>query len=377
MIPPGRPVPHRLGEDPGRRPGTLQPVAESPTLPRASEGPLSRGSAVSALGPLALGVAVAIGLLVLYVGWEYAFGHLGYFTEYSLEGRELVGPRIALTVIAVTSFLIGGRAYARQALVRDIEELAPALQGSGQERAALVGEAKSAAHGAGSWIGSLVAIPIGLLVVTSDDPSVPYLLSDDAWSHDLVWALGCNVLLFAIMGRIAVAAFRTNELFARMEGQLASLDLLRPRELAPFARRGLRTAFLWIGGTSIASIIFVDQGFSWLTGLVLLGTLGLGTFTFLQPMLGLHRRLRATKEAELERVRAAIERARSGLLDGTGATAEALRMPGLLAYEQRVAAAPEWPLDAPQLMRFGLVVAIGLGSWVGGAVIDRVLDALW
>ena len=326
-------------------------------------------------GPLALGVGVTIGLLALYAAWESAFGHLGYVA--SILSREMIGPRIALTVIAVTGFLVGGHAYGRRAIVRDLEELAPLLRGSAQERAALVREAESGPPRPRSWIGSLVAIPIGLLVVTSADPSLPYLLSHEPWSHDLVWALGSNALLFAIMGHIAVQSFQTHALFARVEGQLASVDLLRPSALAPFARRGLRTAFLWIGGSSIASIIFVNQGFSWLTGLVLVGTLGIGTFAFLLPMRGLHRRLRAAKEAELERVRAAIERARDGLLSEAGASAGAVRMPGLLAYEQRIAAAPEWPLDAPQIARFGLVVALGLGSWVGGAVIERLLNAFW
>ena len=349
-------------------------MAEPPT---ASNDPSSTGSGTSAFRPLALGVGVAIGLGALYAAWEYAFGHLGYIAEHSFSSREMAGPRIALTLVALTGFLVGGNSYGRRALVRDIQELEPSLRGSAQERADFAREAEGAALRAGGWIGSLVAIPIGLLVITGDEPSVPFLFSDDSWNHDVVWALACNVLLFAIMGRIAVMTFRANELFARVEAQLASVDLLRPMALAPFARRGLRSAFLWIGGSSIASIVFVDQSFSWLTGLVIVVTLGIGTLAFLLPMRGLHRRLGAAKEAELERVRTAIERGRGELLDDSLTTEWAARMPGLLAYEQRIVAAPEWPLDTPQVTRFGLVVALGLGSWVGGAVIERVLDALW
>ena len=106
-------------------------------------------------------------------------------------------------------------------------------------------------------------------------------------------------------------------------------------------------------------------------------TLGIGTLAFLLPdaATGPHRRLRAAKEAELERVRTAIERARGELLEGS------LELPWdrADAGPPRLRAAhrrrPEWPLDTPQVTRFGLVVALGLGSWVGGAVIERVLDA--
>lgn len=332
---------------------------------------------MSALGPLALGLGVSIGLLALYAAWEYAFGHPGRLAGVPLESPEMRGPRISLTVIALAGFLVGGHVYALRALARDIEELAPLLRCSARERAALVREAEGGSGRTACWIGILAAIPIGLLIVTGSDPRVPYLFSDEPWSHDLVWALGLNSLLFAILGRIAVESVRANRLFARIEPRLGEVDLLRPQALAPFARRGLRTAFLWIGGSSIGSIIFVAQGFSWLTGLVLVVTLGIGTLAFLLPMRGLHRRLRAAKEAELERVRGAIERARGALLDGGSASADALRMPALLAYEQRIAEAPEWPLGAPQIARFGLVLALGIGSWIGGAVIDRVLDAFW
>jgi hypothetical protein len=95
------------------------------------------------------------------------------------------------------------------------------------------------------------------------------------------------------------------------------------------------------------------------------------------PVRGLHRRIRAAKEAELEHVRAAVARARQELLKESGAIAEAARMPGLLGYEQRITSVPEWPLDAPQLGRFGLIVLIGLGSWLGGAVVEHLLDAFW
>jgi hypothetical protein len=351
-------------------------VSRSPTAAREPLAQAGRGER-RALAPLLLGVAVTGGLLALHAAWEAVFGHPGSLAETSLASPEARGPRIVLTLSALMGFLAGGHLHARRALVRDLEELAPALRGSAAERAELVRDAQGAALRRGSRAGSLAAIPVGLLVVTSRDPSVPYLLGDDPWSHDLVWALALNALLFALLGRIAVQTVRGNQLFARVEARLAPVDLLRPHALAPFARRGLRTAFLWIGGSSIASIVFVSQRYSWLTGLVLVATLAIGTLAFLLPMRGLHRRLRAAKEAELERVRSAIERARGALLDEGGAPLEAVRMPALLAWERRVADASEWPLDAPQLARFALVMALGLGSWVGGAVIERVIEAFW
>ena len=318
------------------------------------------------IGALGLGCAVSGALVALYAAWEFAFGHLGYLADHPVLSPEMLGPRIALTVSIVTGFVVGSHAYGRRAIVRDVEDLSPLLHCSAQERAALLREAEGSGLRARSWIGSLVAVPMGLLVVTGRNSGLPYLFSDEPWSHDIVWALASNVLLFSILGRIAAQTFRTNELFARLEARLGPVDLLRPDALAPFARRGLRTAFLWIGGSSIASVVFVNQGFSLLTGLVLVATLLMGGFAFVLPVRGLHRRVRAAKEAELEQVRAAVARAREELLKESGSVAEAARMPGLLGYEQRIASVPEWPLDAPQIARFAIIVLIGLGSWLGG-----------
>jgi len=171
--------------------------------------------------------------------------------------------------------------------------------------------------------------------------------------------------------------FRTNEFFVRVETRLAPVNLLRPQALAPFARRGLRNAFFWIGGSSLGSTVFVALSFSWLTGLVLLFTLLMGTLAFLLPVRGLHRRIRTAKEAELERLHDAIQRARKNLLDGAGDAAASNSMSGLLAYEHRIAGIREWPIDPPQIARFVLIMALGLGSWLGGAVVGHLVDALW
>jgi hypothetical protein len=317
-----------------------------------------------------------VGLLALYAAWELAFGHLRFTTEHPWASPEMLGPRIALTVIVLTGFMVGGYAYGRREIVRDVEDLGPVFRGSVQQHAAFLREAASS-EGLRGWVGSLVAVPIGLLVVTSRNTGAPYLMSDEPWDHDVVWALGCNVLLFSILGRIAVGTFRHSELFARIEASLGPVDLLRPHLLAPFARRGLRIAFLWIGGSSIASIIFVNQRFSWLTGLVLVGTMLLGTFAFVLPVRGLHQRIRTAKAAELERVRDAIDRAREALLSGAADATAAARMPGLLAYEHRVASVSEWPLGTPQIARFGLVIAIGLGSWLGAALVEHLVEIFW
>ena len=51
------------------------------------------------------------------------------------------------------------------------------------------------------------------------------------------------------------------------------------------------------------------------------------------------------------------------------------RLPGLIAYMNQIESVREWPFDAPTLTRFFLYVAIPLGSWLGGALVERLLGA--
>jgi hypothetical protein len=44
--------------------------------------------------------------------------------------------------------------------------------------------------------------------------------------------------------------------------------------------------------------------------------------------------------------------------------------PALLALRNQVADVREWPVDLSTLMRLLLYLAIGLGSWVGAALVD-------
>jgi hypothetical protein len=56
-----------------------------------------------------------------------------------------------------------------------------------------------------------------------------------------------------------------------------------------------------------------------------------------------------------------------------GATAPG-RVADLVAYEARVASIPTWPFDLSTLVRFAFYVALGLGSWLGAAVVERFVN---
>ena len=48
----------------------------------------------------------------------------------------------------------------------------------------------------------------------------------------------------------------------------------------------------------------------------------------------------------------------------------------LVAYEARIESVREWPFDSGTLSRFLLYLALPLGSWAGGALVERAIDGL-
>ena len=194
------------------------------------------------------------------------------------------------------------------------------------------------------------------------------------WPGHYIIMNGLATVLFAEMGVLGARALRRSRVFLEM-GRHARVNLLAPYEHAPFARTGLRGSAYWFLGSSIASLLTLDAGAWGLVVGVIAVTLALGFISLLLPSRGVHESLRAAKQDELMRVRVEIAQARAALFDPRGNGAEIARMPALLAWEARVEQLSVWPFDAPTLVRFALFLLVPLGSWLGGALVDRAVDA--
>ena len=81
---------------------------------------------------------------------------------------------------------------------------------------------------------------------------------------------------------------------------------------------------------------------------------------------------------ELLRVNSALRgdiKARDELLLATPGEGEALSAGDLLAYRRFIEASREWALDTSAWRRTALYLALPLGSWLGGALVERALEA--
>ncbi len=191
------------------------------------------------------------------------------------------------------------------------------------------------------------------------------------WPGHVVWVWILNPLLFAMMGMLFSISAERASLYQEL-GRRARVQLGDVARLAPFARAGLRIALLWFVGTSLASVLLVDTDSPMLVVSILLVTTGIAAASLLAPSRGVHERLRDAKRQELGWLRAEIARASGALRRGD--ERGAAQLPALLAWEARVAAASEWPFDAGTLLRFVLFLLVPVGSWLGGALVDRIVD---
>ena len=91
-------------------------------------------------------------------------------------------------------------------------------------------------------------------------------------------------------------------------------------------------------------------------------------------MRGIHLRILQAKQAELERVNAAIRGDSKALTESLiGGRPGSLGLADLLAYRRFIESVREWPFDSPTILRFALYLAIPVGSWLGGAFVERLL----
>jgi hypothetical protein len=91
-------------------------------------------------------------------------------------------------------------------------------------------------------------------------------------------------------------------------------------------------------------------------------------------LLPVHRLIRDAKRTQLDWCRDALIRERTKLQEGG---AERSRIDEIVAYRDVVEGVSAWPADSATFVRFSLLyLLIPLGSWAGGAIVERFVDSL-
>jgi hypothetical protein len=322
------------------------------------------------IGPFAFFVALWAAAAVPYLASGWWLGGAEALTSAPPGPTNAALVRFNLVYVAVMAFIATSLRHEHAAIRRDFEALRAGVDASDAEwqrwRASLFapGRARVAA-----WI--VIGVAVGEVVNFLGGRLAG--MRPGTWGGHYVWMGIFATVLFALIAVLAALSMRRARVFLAM-GRRARVNLLDPGALAPFARVGLRAAAYWFLGTSIATLLMIDAGAWGLVAVINTGTLALGVVSLLLPSRGVNESLRKAKERELARVRGELERLHARLFDARTGADESARTAALIAWEARVAAAPVWPFDTPTLVRFALFLLVPLGSWLGGALVERAVE---
>ena len=323
------------------------------------------------LPPYAVGAAIALGLLLLFAGIAAATGELGKFLAGEAELLEDRNVRLGITLTLLAGYVPTARRYQKLASRGHLAEIRSATGGARQ-----AGDAAAAHAGGGRWAGALglLLVPLTALIIDRD-PSL--YLQPGYWDAGTFWTWSTGLLFCWNLARFVHATLGSARAFSAVADELEPVDLLGRDWLAPFARQGLFSALLWLVIPTVFTINLTDEPLLYVVAPLTLVCVTMGTIALLLPSRGARRRLRSAKREEIVRVHRAIRGDADALQASViGGRRTEPSIADLLAYERFLQSISSWPFDQATWLRFGLVLALPLGSWLGGAVVERLLSSL-
>jgi hypothetical protein len=323
--------------------------------------------------PIVLGLFIAVGYLLFRCLFDALFLAIwgipeGFFPlwQSNLWWSELIN---AILLGYVPAILV----IARRGIVSDLSQLRPWLPCSDAE----VDYIRASATGPAGFPGQAFKLS-GLIVgggLVLIDPSLSLGAERSLTNPSFLWPLLRTALFAWVVFTLIVSDFKATRAYLHMGRNLIEVDLLDVQSLSPFARRGLRSALMWVIFSIIFSLFWVGDAASEANLTLLVVVLTMATGAFVVPLVGVHYNILSVKRSELDRLRQKIRVERASIItDASDDEGSSPRLANLIAYYQLIDQAREWPIDAAKLLRFFMYLLIGLGSWMGSAMVERLLD---
>jgi len=312
--------------------------------------------------PLWIGIGFTIVLLLVF------FVGRGLFAGAS--GSDPDDLRVAVTQILMTAYGASAYAYLLMAARRTTQNLSPVARH--------VPEWHTIVDRAGRhpwWIliltgaGSYLILGVAVTNATTLEPENPW--DWQSWSYDVYWHRATTVFFVWWLACLCYVSVAESVRLSRLSEQIDSLDILELRPYRPLVRQGLTNALLVIGIVSVMSLLAVESrywpvlvGF-WI-GFTIMAWAGM-----MLPLRGIRKKIRAAKDKELDWCRQTLKIARDELKSGAGSRQSIAE---ITAYRTLIEDIRNWPFDNSTLIRFSLYLLIPLGSWLGGAFVERGVD---
>jgi len=278
--------------------------------------------------------------------------------------------RIEIIFAVIIGYVFACGGWVVRSVCRDLDALAPALTLDAAELAAergRIGVFPPATLLAAGAVGVAAGLAMHALVNAMLPP-------DHVALRDGAWRVVRDITLWVLAVRLTWVVIASSTAVSRLSGRAARIDLLDLRPLGPLAHIGLRGALVFALAASMIAAMAGDVRTLPLTLFSMAVVGAAGALALVLPVRGVHRAIRAAKNAELRSVRAEIAALRGpALAGGMPAPEEAAPLGGLLAYEARIAGVSEWPFDVGTFVRFAAFLALPLGSWIASGMVEWVI----
>jgi len=337
--------------------GNSTTLAKSYTTPRTLR-------AYDALpgNPFSIGIGFTVVLILIFIVGRILFAGASTSTPDEL--------RVAISQILMTTYCASAYAYLLMSARKTTLELAPVAQTDPQWQTIV---ARAGKHRTWALLltgaASYLIVGVAVTNATTAEPTNPWYWQ--GWTYDVVWHRATTVFFVWWLACLCYCIVVESLRLSRLSDNIEVLDLLELRPYRPLVRQGLTNALLVIGTVSVLSLLGVESRY-WqiLVGFWVMFT-ALAWVGMMLPLRGMRRKIRAAKEKELDWCRQRLKDSRDALKCGA---AERQSIAEIMAYTRMIENIRNWPFDNPTLVRFTLYLLIPLGSWLGGAFVERGLD---
>jgi hypothetical protein len=226
------------------------------------------------------------------------------------------------------------------------------------------------------WV-AWVPVALGPLVGLAIDRDPGLYFRSGYWSVGSVWTWSVGLFMAWCLGRSIAVTIAVSRQFSKIAAGLTDVDLLDRRWLAPFVSLALFSSLLWLLVPALWAVNLVDAPFLYVVPVVTAVCVVFGTIALLLPTRGLRRRLQEAKERELALTHAALRGDDAALSDSVlAARLERPTVADLVAWARYVGELSTSPFTGASRLRFVLYLALPLGSWLGGALVEWLVERL-
>ncbi len=342
----------------------------SATEPILRPAGVSLGERLS-VGPLRLWLVLAVMLVGAFLLVAGLSGNLVRVASGEAPPEMAQDFRVGIVLALMLAFLPAGELFSTRRAQQSLALLAPLLPLGADEL-----EAHRLQLERTGRRGTLLAAAAGVTFVMVGG-FLPEAIAERSLGLDQLGAMPAAHRLMGIALGMAAGssirlAVRNSRLLGRWAAERGHLDLLEPTAFSPLARLGLTNAYVSAGVVSLTLLLLPDReagvGLGAMLAFMIAVSVVMGAIGLVLPMLPLRERIRAERQAELTRCNRRVAELRRG-------PASAGELADAIAYRGLVEDVSEWPIDLPQLGRFGLVFGLPVASWVAAAFVERLIDA--